>query len=207
MHVLKNAQGNCACQQQTQANPVDVKPDVDGLHSGCCSAVGEQALTSDECCCAAEGSGRVAGAHGASLRVETLELRGVDASSVIATGCCSSPGAEFSAGNKHSERVSRVNLLDQLPSDANGAKRVYHEDAVVADLYFGAPKHEVRSSANQNGGCCGSAKVAPVLRGNHAGEAADGNEVDDCCQNVTASTSKGLAIGHKTILSSNEEGN
>lgn len=160
-----------------------------------------ESCSTDGCGLSAAGSGAIAGLNMfTATKVQALELTRVNGSAVVSAGCGCGPSADSATAGHNCQCKSGVNVEHYIPIQQIAAKRVHHQDALVADHNFGSDENQMRRQDEEKrpkSGCCGGGKIAaePSFDSQDSG-----NQQDNCCVGVSASRSEGLLISHKPII-------
>jgi hypothetical protein len=80
----------------------------------------------------------------------SLQLAGMDSSSVVATGSNCSPRADSFAWRHDGQGVSNVDVDDLVPTNGNRGERVREDHALIEDFNLWSNENQVRSDAAGN---------------------------------------------------------
>ena len=162
---------------------------------------GIQAGTAEDGGLTTGGSRRVAGAkQAADFELVVNNIAFVNVARVVSAGASCCPGADLFAADNEGQRVSSVDVVNSVPSDADFASRISHYDTFVEDFELGPQEDEP---------CCAAGECAPgqtcqdFLSASEDQKRCNGEDCqckNDASENKSADWSESQSITHKSIF-------
>ena len=140
---------------------------------------------------------------GANLH--SLNLTGMDSSTVVSAGSGSSPSINNFVGNLNTHGVFGFDAFNQLPTDGDLIKWISDSDSFIKEFNLWSMQNQVaQSGCEDTPGCCNDASMQIASEESLNNHNQD-NQVSNVSSENTASGPKNIEITHAPILSQKAE--
>ena len=205
MKVLNHQSGNHGQQQNCCSEGVELNLGSGALNVACCESV--ESNSAELSGLTTRGAGAFAGANLTLVaKPVSLELGLVNGSAMVSAGCCGGPSANSLGRGHQGQRITNIDVVDQLPTQGVTNQGIGHGDAFIEDGDLGSNKDQVGANAYGYRPDRAANSVLQIVGKPKSNAHAGGHQIDDCCKNVAADRSKNLNVIHETIIAGNAAG-
>jgi hypothetical protein len=137
--------------------------------------------------------------------IHSLNLTGMDSSTVVSAGSGSSPSINNFVGNLNTHGVFGFDAFNQLPTDGDLIKWISDSDSFIKEFNLWSMQNQVaQSGCEDTPGCCNDASMQIASEESLNNHNQD-NQVSNVSSENTASGPENIEITHAPILSQKAE--